>query len=103
MQNIDDKIALVTGSSRGLGKHIALRLADEVAGVVVHYRSDREAANRVVKEIEAKEKRSACFAADLTKEEQAFSLIRKSEEKFGRYPHQQFRADIGDALGETLS
>lgn len=84
MQNIDDKIALVTGSSRGLGKDIALRLADKTAGVIVHYKSDREAAAGVVKEIEAKEKSSACFAADLTKEEEACSLIREAEEKFGR-------------------
>ncbi len=84
MQDIDDKIALVTGSSRGLGKDIALRLADEVAGIIVHYESNRKAAERVVREIESKAKLSACFAADLTREEQAFSLIRRSEKKFGR-------------------
>jgi 3-oxoacyl-[acyl-carrier protein] reductase len=84
MQTIEDKIALVTGSSRGLGKNIALSLADKTAGVIVHYRRDRESATRVVKGIEAKGKLSACFAADLTSEEQAFSLIREAEEKFGR-------------------
>lgn len=84
VQTVEDKIALVTGSSRGLGKNTALCLAGTVAGVIVHYRSDRKAAARVVKEIEAKGKLSACFAADLTKEEQALSLVRKAEEKFGR-------------------
>ncbi len=84
MQAKEDKIALVTGSSRGLGKHIALHLANKAAGVVVHYRNDRKAASRVVKKIEAKGKLSACFAADLTEEAQAASLIRKAEEKFGR-------------------
>ena len=84
MQNLDDKIALVTGSSRGLGKDIALCLADKVAGVIVHLGSNWKAAAHVVKQVETKGKLSACFAADLTKEEQAFSLIRRAEEKFGR-------------------
>lgn len=82
MENLENKIALVTGSSRGIGKDIALRLSDHVAGVVVHYRKDREAAARVVKEIKAKGKLSACFRADLTKEKEAHSLIQRSRKKF---------------------
>jgi len=82
MKNLENKIALVTGSSRGIGKDIALRLSDNIAGVVVHYRKDREAAARVVKEIKAKGKRSACFSADLTREKEAHSLIQRSREKF---------------------
>lgn len=84
MRAVENKIALVTGSSRGLGKNIALCLADKVAGVVVHYSRDRKEAERVVKEIEARGNVAACFAADLTEEEPAFLLIRKAEERFGR-------------------
>lgn len=79
-----DKIALVTASSRGLGRSIALRLADEAKGVAVHFREDRVAAMEVMKAIEKKEKLSGCFQADLTEEEQACELIRKVEEEFGR-------------------
>jgi 3-oxoacyl-[acyl-carrier protein] reductase len=81
---MDDKIALVTGSSRGMGKNVALRLADEVAGVIVHFKRNREAAEVVVREIQSKGKLSGFFQADLTQEDQAHSFIRKAEKQFGR-------------------
>jgi 3-oxoacyl-[acyl-carrier protein] reductase len=84
MDTMDDKIALVTGSTRGIGRNMALRLADEVAGVIVHFRSDQKAAADVVNEIEAKGKLSDCFQADLTQEDQAHSFIQEAEERFGR-------------------
>lgn len=79
-----DKIALVTGSSRGIGRDIALKLADVNSGVAVHYRNNRNAAEKVVKKIREKGKLAACFRADLTKEKEALALVRKVEEKFGK-------------------
>jgi 3-oxoacyl-[acyl-carrier protein] reductase len=84
MTELNDKIALVTGSSRGLGKNIALRLADEVAGVIVHYRGNRKAAEEVAGEIQSKGKIGGIFQADLTLEDQAVPFISKAEERFGR-------------------
>jgi 3-oxoacyl-[acyl-carrier protein] reductase len=81
---MEDKIALVTGSSRRIGQDIALRLADIIAGVAVHYRSDRRAAEQVVREIRKKGKLGDLFRADLTKEKEAQSLIKKVEDKFGK-------------------
>jgi len=81
---MEDKIALVTGSSRRIGRDIALRLADFVGGVAVHYRSDRKAAEATVREIRKKGKLGALFRADLTKEKEALSLIKKVEDKFGK-------------------
>jgi len=81
MKTLENKIALVTGSSRGMGRDIALRLSDHVAGVVIHYRRDRDVAMSVVKEIRAKGKLSVCIRADLTKEKEAQQLIQKSREK----------------------
>ncbi len=81
---MEDKIALVTGSSRSIGRDIALRLADVVAGVAVHYRTDRRAAEQVVREIRKKGKLGDLFRADLTKEKEAQSLIKKVEDKFGK-------------------
>lgn len=79
-----DKIALVTGSSRGIGRSIALRLADEAKAVVVQFRENGGAARDVVREIEKRGKLSGCFQADLTREDQAYALIGQAEEKFGR-------------------
>jgi 3-oxoacyl-[acyl-carrier protein] reductase len=81
---MDDKIALVTGSSRGIGRSLALRLANEAKGVVVHFRKNQDAAREVVREIEKKGKLSGCFPADLTREHQAHAFIKKVEERFGR-------------------
>lgn len=79
-----DKIALVTGSSRGMGRTIALRLADVAAGVIVHFRENRDAAMDVAGEIKKKGKISGCFQADLTQEGQAQEFIRKAEAQYGR-------------------
>lgn len=78
------RIALVTASSRGIGREIALRLADDVSGVAVHYRDNASAAEEVREEIKRKGKRCQAFRADLTNEEEALRLIQRAEEEFGR-------------------
>jgi 3-oxoacyl-[acyl-carrier protein] reductase len=78
------RIALVTGASRGLGRAIALRLAEDVSGVAVHYFSHRDEAQELAAAIRDKGKLSAAFRADLTKKAQAAGLIKKVEERFAR-------------------
>ncbi len=55
------KIALVTGGSRGLGKDMALRLAQKGIDVILTYNSNREAADEVVKAIEAEGRKAAAL------------------------------------------
>jgi 3-oxoacyl-[acyl-carrier protein] reductase len=78
------RIALVTGASRGIGRAIALRLAEDVSGVAVHYFSRREEAQELAAAIRDKGKLSAVFRADLTKKAQAAGLVKKVEERFAR-------------------
>jgi len=52
-QLLENKVALVTGASRGIGRAIALRLAQDGAFVAVHYGRNADAANTVVQEIKA--------------------------------------------------
>lgn len=80
----DEKIALVTGSSRGIGRDIALSLANGMDGVAVHYKSHRREAMEVVEEIRSRGKRSYAFSADLTKPGRGAGLIGRVEKKFGR-------------------
>jgi 3-oxoacyl-[acyl-carrier protein] reductase len=81
---MQDRIALVTGSSRGIGRDIALKLADITAGVAVHYHKDRKAAEEVAAEIHSKQRKSAVFQADLTVEEEAALLIKNVNRDIGR-------------------
>ncbi|MBN1223865.1 MAG: SDR family oxidoreductase [Candidatus Aminicenantes bacterium] len=81
---MENRVVLITGSSRGIGKDIALKFAGSGADVAIHYLGDRKSALGVARTVRDKGGRSAVFRADLTKERDAASLIRRVQEKFGR-------------------
>ena len=85
---LSGKVALVTGSSQGIGKAIAIRLAKEGANVVINYRSHPEGAEETVKQVEAAGGR--CHAvegfsiqADLGMVDEVNRLLQQSIEHFG--------------------
>jgi NAD(P)-dependent dehydrogenase (short-subunit alcohol dehydrogenase family) len=59
-----NKIALITGGSRGLGKEMALRLAENGRNIVITYASQKEAAEKVIKEIDPTGKQAASLHFD---------------------------------------
>lgn len=65
--NTNQRIALVTGGSRGLGKNMALHLADHGVDVVLTYRSKEAEAQEVVKEIVAKGRKATALPLDVAK------------------------------------
>jgi 3-oxoacyl-[acyl-carrier protein] reductase len=79
-----ERFGLITGAGRGLGREIAVALADFAAGVAVHYRRDRAAAEATVESIRRKGKASVALRADLTKDREAAGLIARAEREFGR-------------------
>ncbi len=82
--DLKDKVALVTGGSRGIGRAIALRLAEEGARVVVNYRSNESAAQEVVAQIMAGGRQAIAVQADVADGQQAQALIDAAKEAFGR-------------------
>lgn len=63
---MSNKIALITGASRGLGKSMALHLAAQGVDVVVTYRSQQDEANDVVKQIEQTGAQAAALPLDVS-------------------------------------
>ena len=61
-----NKIALVTGGSRGLGKNMAIRLAEKGIDVIITYQSQKEAAETVVKEIESTGRKGVALHLDVS-------------------------------------
>lgn len=84
MRGLSGKTALVTGGSRGIGKGIALRLAEEGALVVVHYGNNSEAATDVVRTIEDKGGRAIAIGANLSSVAGVTSLIQSLKEELTR-------------------
>ncbi|KAI5286944.1 hypothetical protein KEM54_006368 [Ascosphaera aggregata] len=78
------KVALVTGSSRGIGKAIALQLARSGADVVINYNSNEESAKKTVKEIVAVGCRAIAIQADVTDVPSIKRMFKEAMHKFGR-------------------
>ena len=78
------KTALVTGATRGIGKAIALRFAAEGADVAFTYRSQHEAAQALVAELEAAGVKALAFASDASSFEDAHKVVEEVKAAFGR-------------------
>ena len=81
---MESRVALVMGSARGMGRAIALALAEACAAVAVHYRSDAAGADETVAAILGTGKGSAAFRADLADEAEVTALVGAVEKAFGR-------------------
>ena len=83
-QLLKGQLAVVTGSARNIGRETALMLADDGADVVVCAKSDRDAADAVAKEVEARGRKSMVHVGDLTDPAVAEALIEQAHDTFGR-------------------
>lgn len=79
-----DQVAVVTGGSRGIGRAIALKLAEQGASVVVNYTSNSQAADEVVSTIEKMGSKALAVKADVSNAEDIKNLIKTTESELGK-------------------
>ena len=84
MQKLSNKVAIVTGSSRGIGSKIALALASEGAHVVVNYTSSQDAADDIVGEIESQGGKAIAVQADVSNAKDVTFLFDEAVREFGQ-------------------
>ncbi len=81
--SLENRIALVTGAGRGIGRAIALELSRRGASVVVNYNKSAEAAESFSAEIQAAGGKAAIFQADVSNFKQAQDLVKFAVDTFG--------------------
>lgn len=81
---LNNKIALVTGSSRGVGKAIAEAYGKHGASVIVNYSSNEKAANEVVENIQSSGSDALAVKADVAVKQEVEKLVQSAIDRFGR-------------------
>jgi NAD(P)-dependent dehydrogenase (short-subunit alcohol dehydrogenase family) len=81
--SLEGRVALVTGSGRGIGRAIAIALAEDGADVAVNYRKDEAAAKETVTEIEALGRRAAAYRAAVDNVEEDRAMVEAATSELG--------------------
>lgn len=81
--SLQDKVAIVTGAGRGMGRATAIALAQKGAKVVVNYSKSEAQAREVVKAIEALDSQAVAVKADVSKAAEVNSMVATTLDKFG--------------------
>ena len=96
--SLQGKYALVTGSSRGIGRGIALKLAEKGVNVAVNYRQNKEAAEATLAEVRRLGVSGLLVQADVTQPDQLSRLFSEVRAEFGRLD-----IFVANALGDLFS
>ena len=79
-----DKVAMITGATRGIGKQIALTLANEGYNIVLNYRTENDELKQLKNEIESKKVKCLTVQGDVTNFEDCKQMIERAINEFGK-------------------
>jgi 3-oxoacyl-[acyl-carrier protein] reductase len=82
--SLRDRVALVTGGSRGIGRGIAVRLAKDGARIAIAYRANKMAAQQTLRQLQTSGTECVAVETDITDANRAEQLLRAVVERFGR-------------------
>jgi 3-oxoacyl-[acyl-carrier protein] reductase len=82
--SLRNRVALITGGSRGIGKGIALRLAQDGARVAIAYRSNKSAAQQTLRQLQTSGADCVAVETDISDPARAEQLVRTVADRFGR-------------------
>lgn len=97
-----EKLALITGGSRGIGAASALRLAQDGWNVVINYRSDTAAADKVVETCRQTGVRATALSADIADEQQVVSMFETIDQQMGAVTALVNNAGLAEAPQQRL-
>ena len=81
---LNGKVALITGSSRGIGRSTAIKFAEEGANIVINYKNNKEKALEVLDIIKSSGSDAIIVQCDVSKEDQVKQMVEESIKKFGK-------------------
>lgn len=82
-EDFSNRVALITGASRGIGRGVARRLAHEGADIAIGYHSSRDAAETLRKEIEGLGRRAICVGGDVADAAEVARIVRETQDQLG--------------------
>jgi len=82
--DLNGKVAIVTGGARDIGRAISMKFGALGASVVVNYNDSSEEAEKTLKDLEAIGAKAIAIQADVSKEEGVSNLLEKATEKLGK-------------------
>jgi len=101
MSGFEDKVVLITGSTRGIGKAIALEFAKRGAKIVLNYRKKKDIAEQTLNEIKSINENVILIQADVGKREDVDRMFKEVEDKFGEVDILVNNAGLGIAYPFT--
>ena len=81
---LKDKVSLITGASRGIGKAVALTFAKEGSDIIVNYAKSKDKAEEAVNEITKMRRRAVALQADVASRNEVFGMVGEAIKEFGK-------------------